>query len=961
MTSDESARFCSACGAKLDPAPRRCAQCGADLDEKARFCAQCGAPAGAATTAEIHINQEIENVTHGGAVVGIAQGGTVMVGVSQVVQNYFSQLTPGAAQQDLPRQQEALQRRIDEYLGWVQARFGIIELRGIEQGGRQMVRLPLDSVYIPLQAVYNEDQPELLGRRGVEGDPDRLALERPESAQREIDLSQVLSLGPRVIITGGPGCGKTTVLQHIAWALAAAHCSQEPVLAQEKLGLGAPLPLPIYAPLNRYAAYLRGLPHGAGGRERALATFISEYLLERQTQLSQDADFLHYLLRQGQDVLLLLDGLDEVPDERGRALVREKIDDLAAGRENLRILVTSRSAAYHGQAVLSQGFRHVRVLPLSEEQIEGIIRLAYRSLYLNSPAQAHAWADDLLQGIRRLEDGRRQRLGDAAPALVDSPLMARLLLIVHANERKLPDQRADLYSRAVDNLLSPEYNSLDQQVKNALETSISGSLAANREMLQHLAFHMQRRGEEQGREIDESALRRFMQENPLYAGYTDALIEQTCQRGTLLEERDGLYRFIHLSFQEFLAARYLVESLCDLDEIAAFLEKGPLLESWWREPTLLSAGYLDMTAPTQARRLLERLARLDEKSPPRSARLEIQLAGAELAATAYLECRNRAQDLSPRLQQRLVALLHDASLPAARPVLRASAADALDALGHLPPDLYRFLPIDPARLPAPPDPTPPAFYLGQHPVTNAQYARFLQAEDFADRALWVDFPRFDEKSRPMKETWGSQGWEWLQDALKSKDNAPDGQVVYPRYWNDPRSGIARKAVPVVGITWYEASAYCRWLGRHWAELEEGRENSGLPRVEARLPTEAEWIVAAGGDRPGERYPWDLPGQVTEDLQEILRRANVWESEIGHTTPVGMYPLGVSRPYGLWDMAGNVWEWQANYADKAHDVLGLRGGAWLNVCDIARLSERHWYRPNLVWDDAVGFRVWACLY
>ena len=568
--------------------------------------------------AEDRVSQEVGQVA-GGTVVGSARGESLYIGVSQVVQNYYSQLPGGTAYGDLPRQQEALQRRIDEYLDWVQDSFGMIVLRGIEQGGRQMVRLPLESVYIPLQAVYDEPQVELPARGGARREAEIRAQERLESAHREIDLSQVLSLGPRVIITGGPGCGKTTVLQHIAWALAAAQRGGGASLAQEKLGLGGRLPLPIYAPLNRYAASLRGPAKAGGGREKALATFISEYLLERQTQLSQDADFLHYLLRQGQDVLLLLDGLDEVPDEQGRALVREKIDDLAAGRKNLRILVTSRTAAYHGQAVLSQGFRQVRVLALNQAQIEAIVRQAYRSIYAGSPSQAQAWADDLLQGIGRLEAGRRQRLGDAAPALVDSPLMARLLLIVHANERKLPDQRADLYSRAVDNLLSPEY-SLDQQVKNALEASMGGSLAANREMLQHLAFHMQRRGAEQGREIDEAALRKGMQESPLYAGYVDALIEQTCQRGTLLEERDGQYRFIHLSFQEFLAARHLVEAMRDLEDIVAFLEKGPLLESWWREPILLAAGYLDMTAPTQARRLLERLAGLEGPARPRPPR-----------------------------------------------------------------------------------------------------------------------------------------------------------------------------------------------------------------------------------------------------------------------------------------------------------------------------------------------------
>ena len=88
---------------------------------------------------------------------------------------------------------------------------------------------------------------------------------------------------------------------------------------------------------------------------------------------------------------------------------------------------------------------------------------------------------------------------------------------------------------------------------------MAGSLAMNREMLQYLAYHMHAQGEKQGREIEEDVLRQILGGEPTYAPFVDELMAQTFQRGTLLEERDGLYRFIHLSFQEFLAGRYLVE------------------------------------------------------------------------------------------------------------------------------------------------------------------------------------------------------------------------------------------------------------------------------------------------------------------------------------------------------------------------------------------------------------------
>jgi len=289
--------------------------------------------------------------------------------------------------------------------------------------------------------------------------------------------------------------------------------------------------------------------------------------------------------------------------------------------------------------------------------------------------------------------------------------------------------------------------------------------------------------------------------------------------------------------------------------------------------------------------------------------------------------------------------------------------DFLDELGWLPPDLYQFVRIAPGDpqaaairtvLPRPDYP----FYIALHPVTNAQYAHFLEAGDYAEEGLWSDFPKFAEDSQAMPgQTWGDEGLKWLKGMHEDRERSPDGLHVLPRFWNDPRFGIGRKSAPVVGVTWYEANAYCRWLRKHWDDPErpEARDNPDLrPRL-ARLPTEAEWVLAAGGEQPEGRYPWDAPGQVTKDETEILGRANVDESSIGRTTPAGMYPSGRSQPYRLWDLAGNVWEWQANYRDKDHDVLALRGGAWYFSMNYARVANRFNGPPDFYW-NFLGFRV-----
>jgi Uncharacterized conserved protein len=154
--------------------------------------------------------------------------------------------------------------------------------------------------------------------------------------------------------------------------------------------------------------------------------------------------------------------------------------------------------------------------------------------------------------------------------------------------------------------------------------------------------------------------------------------------------------------------------------------------------------------------------------------------------------------------------------------------------------------------------------------------------------------------------------------------------------------------PVDSVNWYDACAFCHWLGARLG-------------CEVRLPTEFEWQRAATGGDAALTYPWG----ADRDPGAEPWRANTFESDLGRSTAVGLYPLGAS-PTDLLDLAGTVWEWCVNQFDDpgvtefstSNAPRVLRGGSWYASQDGARSAARFRDFP----DDRnsnVGFRV-VCL-
>ncbi len=237
------------------------------------------------------------------------------------------------------------------------------------------------------------------------------------------------------------------------------------------------------------------------------------------------------------------------------------------------------------------------------------------------------------------------------------------------------------------------------------------------------------------------------------------------------------------------------------------------------------------------------------------------------------------------------------------------------------------------------------FAISRAPVTNAEYAAFVDAGGYQDRRYWDD-----------------AGWAWREAA----------QLEAPVYWRHSNAGWEQRRFaqwlplaphePVVHVSWHEAQAWCRWAGR-------------------RLPTEAEWEVAASRvpDRSGQqllpgkrRYPWGDHMRDDQASNENRCLTNLDEARLG---PVDVAALadGDSAP-GCRQMLGNIWEWTDSlfapypgfvaelYEDYSAPWFAerrrvLRGGSFATSSHLIHNGYRNFFTPDRN-DVPAGFRTCA---
>ena len=795
----------------------------------------------------------------------------------------------------------------------------------IGMGRSLQIELPINEAYVPLSA--------RMARALELREKGRFEAERAEH-EEEVDLSQVFrrvgELKLRgVILLGEPGSGKTTGARQLAWRLASRQC----------------LPRDLGLPDGITPVFLRfrNLTRETLAKKSGLKDFLlHETHCDEAPEGCTDPGSDLWNGKAG-GLLWILDGLDEVVDAATRRKVSGWIQKAIKNRPQDWFLVTCRFQGYFRDGVpLGPKFVEFHVRPLSDDEIQDFVEKWFLAAHGKLSGPGPRTEERARQDIKALLDilARPAYQTGHMRELCTNPLLLTILCLVFHEERELPTGRAELYGHCIRVLL--EY-----WRKDIYESELGKKLEpynadAAESVLARIAWWLHQERDRTSAPFDELAeeaargLAKLTSSSGLGRDGREFLHRMRDESGILAMEGDGRCGFLHLSFQEYLAANHAVR-----EGYAEWLASRAA-QSWWREVALLSLRSTRSYCEAFYREMLR--VGIPEKYP--------ELAEQCLAEALYFEAAPFVEALSvarpepgvdwkyhfdrlaavlrlvrdrgdqvPELKEISRRLLQSEDQPEEGKAVRGFAreiqsrlnvaveseagqpnvvVDQRTGIAFVEVPAGEFMmgsvngeshekPVHRVKISEP-------FLLAKYPVTNVQYRQFLEATGRA--------------------------------------------VENPHYLGDRRFGQPEQ--PVVGVSWKNAQAFCNWAG-------------------FRLPTEAEWEYACRAGATSEYSFGDDPSKLGE---------YAWfdENSDGQTQPVG-----AKKPnaWGLHDMHGNVWEWcqdgaYRRYNDEPQvDPLGpegaalrvIRGGSWRDVARSCRAACRSGNEPRFRSID-LGFRVAA---
>jgi HEAT repeat protein len=481
------------------------------------------------------------------------------------------------------------------------------------------VQVKLDEVYISLKAHYDET-PETMDRLALKKESNDLEVadlaaeeieDRREHLQTHLEhrritdelgptleLAEVVTHYDRVVILGDPGSGKTTLLRYLA-------LKHTYALWNGRSEAGADLGIARFPILIRIAEYAED----GTWKKKSLSAFLAESYILHDCPSNGLADLLQTELEKG-DCLILLDGLDEIVSADERLGVVKQIEDFVRHRISKanRFVITSRKAGYRS-APLAGPFMHYAVQEMDEIQIRRFLERWCQAVE-NVQTPEISVQERKNVAAREVESIMRAvKASLGVRRLAANPLLLRILALIHRTGAQLPQKRIELYKLATDTLArtwrTAQGVSESALVKEEYLTPLLSELA--------YWLHMNKpTGIATEREVYEVLGKEWARLNDLHWEADDPIPKITEEvrkfllavrehTGLLVERAPRRYGFMHLTFEEYYVARYLVAH----SKTRAKLIRHHLHQPRWEEPILLSIGFVGLEYPAEASELVE--------------------------------------------------------------------------------------------------------------------------------------------------------------------------------------------------------------------------------------------------------------------------------------------------------------------------------------------------------------------
>ncbi len=757
-----------------------------------------------------------------------------------------------------------------------------------------------------------------------------------------------------LLVIGDPGSGKTTLLKYYAL------CALE---EYTKLGFSAPV--------NVFYLPLRDLVRDKEGRctEKLPATLAA--WSEKHHQTIDAKVFKDWL--NNENSLVLLDGLDEISNTNERREACWWIDNAFSGFSKAFFVVTSRATGYRKDEgiELSSEYERADVQDFTVKQQERFLGNWFRAAFMNEPCEKGV-DEEKWQERQKAEAEKRTTTivahlkaekNKGLRQLAAIPMILQIMAILWKDRDYMPESRVKLYESALDYLL--EFRDKRRNIKPLL------SAIDARQVLGPVSLWMQQRLKKD--EAARADMYTAMLESldtldtpPTAEIFCDYLVKRA---GLLVETAGKEYLFRHKSFREYLAGVQLKEDRPyeHLNTLVANFG-----DDWWEEPLRFFIASVDARVFDAFMAKLFDSPQSEEMTPKQQLLLLTIIEEAKGKKIDAL-CKKLLEPATTTSRQRVIldclkAINKPASLGALLEFREKKLArenrdiinrteEVIFALGGQPltSKAEKSISGKPASFHNPNEQNAEYIlipggsyiysvtekeervedlYVAKYLVTNRLYRLFiasLQQEGSSAKTLSAEL-----KTIAKNSSWGEEFGNFLKEG---KNNL--ATLFRSRY--DEERKFGGEDQPVVGITWYAAQAYCLWLSLFETD-----------KPPYRLPTEIEWEWAAGGKRGTtaekvRNYPWsDEKGKPGSTLANF-------NQTIGATTPVGNYPDGAT-PEGLYDMAGNAWEWMDSKYAKDTSARALRGGSWYGNPDYLRCAARYSGGHPANWLDSFGFRV-----